>query len=102
MKLAGKVALVTGGNSGIGLATAKLFSQEGAKVIISGRDRNTLDQAASAIGGDVLALQADVADLNQIDWQSHAARISFTRQLQKSLAKLISYLPMLGLENLLP
>ncbi len=67
MKLAGKIALVTGGNSGIGLATAKLFSQEGAKVVIIGRDLTTLDQAASAIGGDVLALQADVADLNQID-----------------------------------
>jgi NAD(P)-dependent dehydrogenase (short-subunit alcohol dehydrogenase family) len=67
MKLAGKIALVTGGNSGIGLATAKLFSQEGAKVVISGRDRKTLDQAASAIGGDILALQADVADLAQID-----------------------------------
>ncbi|MBD1999046.1 SDR family oxidoreductase [Leptolyngbya sp. FACHB-541] len=67
MRLAEKVALVTGGNSGIGLATAKLFSQEGAKVIISGRDRTTLNEAASAIGGDVLALQADVADLQQID-----------------------------------
>jgi NAD(P)-dependent dehydrogenase (short-subunit alcohol dehydrogenase family) len=67
MKLAGKVALVTGGNSGIGLATAKLFHQEGAKVIISGRDQTTLDQAASAIGGDMLALQADVADLEQIN-----------------------------------
>ncbi len=67
MKLAGKVALVTGGNSGIGLATAKLFSQEGAKVAIIGRDLNTLDEATSAIGGDVLALQADLADLNQID-----------------------------------
>lgn len=67
MKLAGKVALVTGGSSGIGLATAKLFSQEGAKVVISGRDRNTLDEAALAIGGDVLALQADVGDLSQIE-----------------------------------
>ncbi len=67
MKLVGKVALVTGGNSGIGLATAKLFRQEGAKVVISGRDRITLDRAASVIGDDVLALQADVADLEQID-----------------------------------
>ncbi len=66
-KLTGKVAVVTGGNSGIGLATAKLFSQEGARVIISGRDRKTLDEAALTIGGDVLALQADVADLSQID-----------------------------------
>jgi NAD(P)-dependent dehydrogenase (short-subunit alcohol dehydrogenase family) len=67
MKLAGKVALVTGGNSGIGLATAKLFSQEGARVVITGRDRITLNQAASVIGGDVLALPADVANLAEID-----------------------------------
>ncbi len=66
-KLSGKVALVTGGNSGIGLATAKLFSQEGARVIISGRDRATLDEAALAIGGDVLAISADVVKLSQID-----------------------------------
>jgi NAD(P)-dependent dehydrogenase (short-subunit alcohol dehydrogenase family) len=67
MKLAGKVALVTGGNSGIGLATAKLFSQEGANVIISGRDRVKLNEAALEIAGDVLTITADVADLEQID-----------------------------------
>lgn len=67
MKLAGKVALVTGGNSGIGFATAQAFSQEGAKVVITGRDRMTLKEAVSAIGGDVLALQADVSKLEEID-----------------------------------
>lgn len=67
MKLTGKVALVTGGNSGIGSATAQLFSQEGAKVVITGRDQTTLNQVVSAIDGDVLALQADVAQLEQID-----------------------------------
>jgi NAD(P)-dependent dehydrogenase (short-subunit alcohol dehydrogenase family) len=67
MKLAGKVALVTGGNSGIGLATAKLLSQEGAKIVIAGRDIDTLNDAASTIGGDVLAVQADIAKLEQID-----------------------------------
>jgi NAD(P)-dependent dehydrogenase (short-subunit alcohol dehydrogenase family) len=67
MKLVGKVALVTGGNSGIGLATAKLFAQEGAKVVIAGRDRITLSEAASSIGGDVLALQTDVTNLEEID-----------------------------------
>lgn len=67
MKLTGKVALVTGGNSGIGLATAKLFRQEDAKVAIIGRDLNTLNEATLAIGSDTLALHADVAELNQID-----------------------------------
>ena len=67
MKLANKVAVVTGGSSGIGLATAKLFNQEGAQVIISGRDRTALDKAALELGDGVLALQADVADLEQID-----------------------------------
>jgi NAD(P)-dependent dehydrogenase (short-subunit alcohol dehydrogenase family) len=67
MKLAGKVALITGGNSGIGLATAKLFREAGAKVVITGRDRTALDTAVQDIGGEVLGLQADVTDLGQID-----------------------------------
>ena len=48
--LAGKVAVVTGGNSGIGLATAKEFHANGAKVAISGRDRGTLDEVARQLG----------------------------------------------------
>jgi NAD(P)-dependent dehydrogenase (short-subunit alcohol dehydrogenase family) len=67
MKLAGKVALVTGGNSGIGLATAKLFSQAGAIVIITGRDRIKLEEAKLSVGNNALAIEADVADLPQID-----------------------------------
>ncbi len=66
-RLAGRVAVVTGGNSGIGLATAKLFHAEGAKVAIAGRDQKTLDEAAKAIGGDILAVRADVAKLGDID-----------------------------------
>jgi NAD(P)-dependent dehydrogenase (short-subunit alcohol dehydrogenase family) len=66
-KLQGKVAVVTGGNSGIGLATAKLFAREGASVVISGRNKETLAQAAKEIGGDVLAVQADVSKLGEID-----------------------------------
>jgi NAD(P)-dependent dehydrogenase (short-subunit alcohol dehydrogenase family) len=61
------VAVVTGGNSGIGLATAKRFQQEGAKVAISGRNKKTLDEAVSAIGNGVVAIQADVAKLADLD-----------------------------------
>lgn len=67
MKLTGKVALITGGNSGIGLATAQLFREAGAKIVITGRDRTALDAAVQTIGGEVLGLQADVTDLGQID-----------------------------------
>jgi NAD(P)-dependent dehydrogenase (short-subunit alcohol dehydrogenase family) len=63
----GKVAVVTGGNSGIGLATAKLFREQGAKVAISGRDQKTLDEAVNLIGGDTLAVKADVSKLAEID-----------------------------------
>lgn len=66
-RLNGKVAVVTGGNSGIGLATAKLFRAEGAKVAIAGRDQKTLDTAVKEIGGDTLAVRADVGKLEDID-----------------------------------
>ena len=62
-KLEGKVALITGGNSGIGLATAKLFVKEGAKVVITGRREEALSQAASEIGGGVKTILADAADV---------------------------------------
>ena len=66
-RLTGKVAVVTGGNSGIGLATAKRFREEGAKVAISGRDQKTLDEAVKTIGGDVIAVRADVSKLADLD-----------------------------------
>ena len=66
-RLNGKVAVVTGGNSGIGLATAKLLHAEGAKVAIAGRDQKTLDAAVKEIGGDTLGVRADVARLADID-----------------------------------
>jgi NAD(P)-dependent dehydrogenase (short-subunit alcohol dehydrogenase family) len=66
-RLEGKVAVVTGGNSGIGLATAKRFQQEGARVVISGRSKKTLDEAVETIGNGALAIQADVAKLAELD-----------------------------------
>ena len=66
-RLEGKVAVVTGGNSGIGLATAKRLQEEGARVAISGRSRKTLDEAVKTIGNGVLAVQSDVANLADID-----------------------------------
>lgn len=66
-RLSGKAAVVTGGNSGIGLAIAKRFREEGARVAISGRDQKTLDEALKTIGGDVLAVRADVSKLSDLD-----------------------------------
>lgn len=66
-KLEGKIAVVTGGNSGIGLATAKLLRHEGAKIAISGRDQDTLSSAKKEIGGDTLAIRSDVANAADVD-----------------------------------
>lgn len=63
----GKSVVITGGNSGIGLATAKQFHEEGAKVAISGRDQKTLDEAVNTIGPNTLAVKADVANLGDLD-----------------------------------
>src|SRR2546427_1942155 len=65
-RLEGKVAVVTGGNSGIGLASAKRLQEEGARVAIAGRSKKTLDEAVKTIGNGVLAVQADVAQLADI------------------------------------
>jgi len=66
-KLENKVAVVTGGNSGIGLAAAKLFAQHGAKVAITGRNEATVDEAVNSIGHESIGLVSDVADIKNID-----------------------------------
>jgi len=66
-RLDGKVAVVTGGNSGIGFGTAKRLQEEGARVAISGRSRKTLDEAVKTIGNGMIAVQADVANLADLD-----------------------------------
>jgi NAD(P)-dependent dehydrogenase (short-subunit alcohol dehydrogenase family) len=66
-KLDGKIAVVTGGNSGIGLATAKRFVAEGAHVYITGRRQAELDAAVKEIGRNVTGVQGDVANLGDLD-----------------------------------
>jgi NAD(P)-dependent dehydrogenase (short-subunit alcohol dehydrogenase family) len=63
----GKVAVVTGGNSGIGLGVAKAYAQEGAQVAITGRNGKTLEAAAKEIGDGTLAIQADVRKVPEIE-----------------------------------
>ncbi len=67
MKLQSKIALITGGNSGIGLATARLFLAEGARVAITGRNQRTLDAAVAELGHSALAIQADVTNVEAIE-----------------------------------
>src|SRR5258706_2873334 len=66
-KLAGKIAVITGGNSGIGLASAELCHAEGAKVAIMGRDGKTIDSALKTIGEDSLGFAGDVSSLKDLE-----------------------------------
>lgn len=66
-KLKGKTALITGGTTGIGLAIAKLFQQEGAKVAISGRTSSTLAEAQNTLGPKALVIQSDISKVKEIE-----------------------------------
>src|SRR5207237_7809337 len=66
-KLDGKIALITGGNSGIGLATAKRLVKEGAYVFITGRTQSKLDEAVKQVGSNVTGVQGDVANFADLD-----------------------------------
>ena len=75
-RLDGKIAVITGGSSGIGLATAKRFVKEGAYVFITGRRKAELDKAEAEIGSNVTAVKGDVANPNDLDrlYQTVAAK----------------------------
>jgi NAD(P)-dependent dehydrogenase (short-subunit alcohol dehydrogenase family) len=78
MKLKNKVALITGGTSGIGLEAAKLFRDEGARVIVSGVDPTRLQQASRQLGSDVLVLRADLRVRTDIEELVATIREKFT------------------------
>ena len=86
MRFAGKKVLITGGNSGIGFATAKLFVAEGAEVAITGRNQETLDEAVKALGPKAVGFQGDITTLR-------AGKRRF-RQLRRRFGKLDECLPM--------
>jgi NAD(P)-dependent dehydrogenase (short-subunit alcohol dehydrogenase family) len=66
-RLEGKVAVITGGNSGIGLASAQRLKEEGARVAITGRSQKTLDEAVKLLGNDILAIKSDVSKTGEIE-----------------------------------
>jgi NAD(P)-dependent dehydrogenase (short-subunit alcohol dehydrogenase family) len=78
-RFSGKVAVVTGGNSGIGLGVAKAYAREGAQVAITGRNEDTLRSAAKEIGGDALAIRSDARNVAEIEAAMQQIRSRFGR-----------------------
>ncbi len=94
-RLEGKVAVVSGGNSGIGLAIARRFVKEGAHVFIFGRRRDALDEAVRHIGSDVTAIQADASRLEDLDRVAEAIRSARGRvDVVVSNAALVEQVPL--------
>jgi len=91
-KLEGKTAVITGGTSGIGLATAKRFVAEGAYVFITGRRQKELDEAVKKVGSKVTGIQGDIANLADLD--------RLYGQVKRRKGTLISWSPMPGAEAL--
>jgi NAD(P)-dependent dehydrogenase (short-subunit alcohol dehydrogenase family) len=90
----GKTVVVVGGNSGIGLASAKAFAREGAQVVITGRDPDTLSMAVKEIGYGTIAYRSDIRDLRQIT--------DLFAQLRETLARIDILFVNAGIAILLP
>ena len=75
-RLAGKTAVITGGTSGIGLATAQLFIKEGAKVVITGQNETRLQEAANTLGSNAIPVRANVLELANIDYLAEQVKAS--------------------------
>jgi NAD(P)-dependent dehydrogenase (short-subunit alcohol dehydrogenase family) len=80
-RLKGKIVVITGSNSGIGLASAKRFVAEGAYVYITGRRQEELDKAVQAIGAAVTAVQGDVSNLEDLDLTGQGTKDNFARRV---------------------
>ncbi|MEO3408495.1 SDR family oxidoreductase [Mucilaginibacter sp. CAU 1740] len=91
-KLANKIAVITGGNSGIGLATAKLFAEEGAKVAITGRDPLTLNNAVNNIGKDATGLIADVEHIDSIEAAYQQITTQFSQKIDVLVVNAAAYI----------
>jgi NAD(P)-dependent dehydrogenase (short-subunit alcohol dehydrogenase family) len=91
----GKTVLITGGSTGLRLATAQLLAAEGARFMITGRTQGRLDSAAERLGGNVTAVRSDAASLPAIDVLADRAKAEFGTQLfgrPDEVAKAVAFL----------